>query len=163
MPLPPGGGVPVDWDAVVEQWRTELPADYREFMELYGAGSVNESFHVVWPTVPAALKGQHGIFDLASVTQLGRAQFGEEPTVFEHARDRICWAFDIGANRLYWETSSGDPNQWTVVGLAREGEWIDFACGMVEYMARLVAGEIDDPLMTLWDPETPAYERWELD
>ena len=138
-----------------------MPADYREFMDIYGAGTVNESFNIVWPLVPPR-SGDY-MDDLAGNTELGRHLQDGGPEEQVRVEGWIAWAYDVSANRLYWDTSSRDPDQWTVVRLDRSGDWDDSGLATTEYLTTFLAGDMPvPPAVTLWDPETLVFEPWEL-
>ena len=159
MPPPSSGGVPVDWDAAVEQWGNELPTDYREFIELYGGGSINRSFHFSAPSVVGYSPRQ--AIDLVQATELGFELFdAEDEDALAEAEGRICWAVDAGANHAYWDTADADPERWTVLVLKKYGEWVPFDCGMAQFMVHLLTGGIDPQPMALFDPETPEFHPW---
>lgn len=161
MPPPAGRVVRIDWDAVAARWGTRMPADYREFMDIYGAGTVNDSFSIVWPIVPPS--PGDSMDDLAGNTEVGRYLQDGGPQEQATVEGWIAWAYDVGANRLYWDTSSGDPEKWTVVRLDRSGDWDDSGLGTIEYLSAFLAGDMPvPPAVTLWDPETLAFEPWKL-
>lgn len=161
MPPPAGGVVPINWDTVTARWGTRMPADYCEFMDIYGAGSVNDSFHFVWPIAP--LSSGDSVRDLAGNTDVGRWLRDEKQDALARVDGWIAWAYDVSANRLYWDTSSGDPDRWTVVRLDRGGDWTDSGFGTTEYLAAFLGGDMPvPPAMTLWDPEALVFEPWEL-
>jgi hypothetical protein len=159
MPPPAGGGRTVDWDTAAEQWGTRFPADYREFIELYGGGSINRSFHFSAPSAVGYSPRQ--AFDLVRATELGFELFDEqdEDAVAE-AEGRICWALDAGANHAYWDTADADPDRWTVLVLKKHGEWEPFDFGMAQFMVHLLTGGIDLQPMALFNPETPEFQPW---
>ena len=157
MPPPAGRVVRIEWDAVAVRWGTRMPADYREFMDIYGAGTVSESFNIVWPLVPPR-SGDH-TDDLAGNTEVGRYLQDGGPEEQVRVEGWIAWAYDVSANRLYWDTSSGDPDQWTVVRLDRSGGWDDSGLTTTEYLAAFLAGAMPvPPAVTLWDPEALVFE-----
>lgn len=159
MPPPEGGGISVDWVAVAAEWQTSLPADYRDFIELYGGGSINDSFHVAVPDT----NGYEPLWvtTLAAATELGFELFDGNPDAEQEAAGRICWAFDAGANHAYWDTSADDPDRWTVLLLHRHQEWEHFELGMAEFMVALLTGAIDQP-MALFDRNTPVFRSRRL-
>lgn len=159
MPPPAGGVVRIDWDAVTARWGTLMPADYREFMDIYGAGTVNDSFSIVWPIVPPT--PGDSMDDLAGNTQVGTYLQDGGPEEAARVEGWIAWAYDVSANRLYWDTSSGDPEQWTVVRLDRSGDWDASGLNTTDYLAAFLADDMPvPPAVTLWDPETLVFEPW---
>lgn len=159
MPPPRDSGVSVDWEAVAAQWGTRLPADYRDFMDLYGGGSINNSFHFCVPDKAgyAPLSAD----SLAEGTELGFELFGGDPDAEQEAAGRICWAFDAGANHAYWDTTASDPDQWTVMLLHRYAEWERFDLGMAEFLVAILTGAIPQPV-ALFDPDKPVFRRGDL-
>ncbi|MBR7838437.1 hypothetical protein KDL01_34545 [Actinospica durhamensis] len=159
MPPPEDRGVSVDWGSVAAEWRTPLPTDYREFIDLYGGGSINDSFHFCAPSAEGY--APPSATTLATGTELGFGLFGGDPDAEEEAAGRICWAFDAGANHAYWDTTATDPDQWTVMVLHRYAEWERFKLGMAEFMVAFLTGAIPQP-MALFDPGEPVFQRSRL-
>jgi hypothetical protein len=164
MPPPAGRVVAIDWDAVTARWGTRMPADYREFMDIYGAGTINGSFCIVWPLLPPR-PGDH-MDDLAGNTEVGRSLQDDGQEEQDRVEGWIAWAYDRSANRLYWDTSPQDPDQWTVVRLDRGGFWTESGLGTTEYLAAFLGGGLPEPAeMTLWDSEGPealVFKPWEF-
>jgi hypothetical protein len=161
MPPPARDVASIDWDAVTARWGTRMPTDYREFMDIYGAGTVNDSFNIVWPIAPP--KRGASMRDFAGNTDAGRWLLDDEPDALAKFEGWIAWAYDVSANHLYWDTSSGEPDRWTVVRLDRGGDWTDSGYGTTEYLAAFLGGDMPvPPAMTLWDPEALVFEPWKL-
>lgn len=154
MPPPEGGGISIDWGAVAAEWRTPLPTDYRDFVDLYGGGSINDSFHIAVPD-PNGYE-PFSVTTLAAATELGFELFDGDPDAEREAAGRICWAFDADANHAYRDTSADDPDRWTVLLLRRCGEWERFDLGMTEFMVAFLTGATGQP-MALFDPGAPVF------
>jgi hypothetical protein len=130
-------------------------------MDIYGAGTVNDSFNIVWPITPPT--PGDSMRDLAGNTDVGRWLQDDDAAALAGVEGWIAWAYDVGANRLYWDTSSGEPDRWTVVRLDRSGDWDDSGLGTTAYLAAFLGGDMPvPPAMTLWDPEVLVFEPWEL-
>lgn len=57
MPPPASAVVASPWDEAPSEVGFAFPADYREFVDLYGAGSINDEFCVEVPTLRPAGAG----------------------------------------------------------------------------------------------------------
>jgi hypothetical protein len=125
-----------------------MPADYCEFVNIYGAGTVSDSFSIVWPLLPPR-PGDH-MDDLAGNTEVGRWLQDGGPEEQERVGGWIAWAYDVSANRLYWDTSADDSGRWSVVRLDRGGDWADSGLCTTEYLAAFLGGDLPEPFaMTL--------------
>lgn len=49
LPPHPGAGDPVDWDEAARRWGIPIPADYRDFVSVYGGGEINRSLSIALP------------------------------------------------------------------------------------------------------------------
>jgi hypothetical protein len=119
----------VDWRAVEAELGVGLPADYRAFVERFGAGSVNQELYIVVPSAPLPR------FDLIA-GNAGRAKarrlLHQESS--QYRADSPCpppgWLLVWGKTNtrasLYWRTDGPNPDAWPVV-LYDEVDWID--CG----------------------------------
>ncbi|MFE5072452.1 SMI1/KNR4 family protein [Streptomyces halstedii] len=57
LPPPGSGGDAVDWKLIERTTGLVFPADYRELVELYGGGEINEYLSVSTPPVPGSPYG----------------------------------------------------------------------------------------------------------
>jgi len=85
-----------------------------------------------------------------------------EPDELARVAGWIAWAFDVSVNRLYWNTSTGEPDRWTVVRLDRGGEWTDSGYGTAEHLAAFLGGDMPVPPAMTLDPGALVFEPWEL-
>jgi hypothetical protein len=126
----------VDWRAVQAELRVGLPADYRAFVERFGAGSVNQELYIVVPSAPLPR------FDLIA-GNAGRAKarrlLHQESS--QYRPDLPCpppgwllvWAKTNTRASLYWRTDGLDPDTWPVV-LYDEVDWIDCGRGFLDVL-----------------------------
>ncbi|GAA1254156.1 hypothetical protein GCM10009665_50980 [Kitasatospora nipponensis] len=161
MPPHPGAGDAVDWDRAAEQWGGALPADYREFIDHYGAGSVNNLFHLALPLAGAA--EPLGPLTFARLVEdayylLEPAQDGEPAA---NLGGRIPWALDICGCQAFWENSDPDPERWTVLVLDRHGVWTPYPCGMADFVLGSLQRRLEPALMALpLDDHPPVFRTW---
>jgi hypothetical protein len=146
--------------------RAGLPADYRSFMDTYGAGDIGNM--VVLPPAPIDVRGP----DIASETGEFRTLWTEDggvPGVVAGAEDVLPWAGGCNANLLGWLTTDPDPDSWPVVVWRRhmssdETHWALFDCGMIRFLIRLMRADFPRcPLgdASLWGHPTPFVSRRE--
>ncbi|WP_225821472.1 hypothetical protein [Streptomyces naphthomycinicus] len=116
----PVTGPRVDWPAVEAGLGTRLPGDYKEIVDVFGAGSFDEYFELAVPGGPGAGRNPWQGYgpDLASG---GLLPWGRS----EH---------ECG---LLWSTGATDPDEWTVVTQS-EGDEQRFDCGAGEFIVRML-------------------------
>jgi hypothetical protein len=158
MPPHPGAGDSIDWDEVAQQRGTRFPADYRDFVSVYGGGSINNSFYVGLPltTEPET----RGPLSFASLTSSGYDLIGADPEEIPEWAGRIAWASDCSANHAFWDTSDPDPDKWTTIVLERRGEWTGYRCGVVDFLVGFLSKEITPQPMGLFSPDQPVFLHW---
>ncbi|MFI6063059.1 hypothetical protein [Streptomyces sp. NPDC051286] len=116
-PIP---GPRVDWPAIEADLGTQLPSDYKEIVDLFGAGSFDEYFELAVPGGPRVGRNPWKRCgpDLASG---GLLPWG--------------WSeYELG---LMWSTGATDPDEWTVVTQS-DGEEQQFDCGTGEFILRML-------------------------
>jgi hypothetical protein len=133
---PPPGDAPgaIDWGAA----GVELPPDFVELAELYGAGTFDDGIAILVPGHP------NRFLDLARQVEEQRAALrtlrdeGFEPP---HDPEQLLpWGIDEGGNVLWW-LMQGDPASWpAVANEARGDEWQTFDGGAVAALAALLSG-----------------------
>ncbi|MFF2331672.1 MULTISPECIES: hypothetical protein [unclassified Streptomyces] len=143
MPPPRDGGDPVDWDALRVETGWQLPCDYRDFVAVYGMGTISDSIGIRTPHFEGYPYEHH------LLTHAERAQADRE----------LTWASNEAGDDFLWRCI-GTPEQWVVVFRPR-GRRQDnmYDMGMAEFLLHLVRSEIRPPLEAeLAGPAT--YESW---
>ncbi|MFF0415653.1 SMI1/KNR4 family protein [Kitasatospora sp. NPDC004745] len=158
--LPPhdGAGDPVDWDAAARRWGTRFPADYRAFVSAYGGGSINCSLHVGLPLKDVQDPRSHLGFE--ELIECGYELLDLNPEDGPALRGTFSWAVDCSANQAFWDTTDPDPDRWTTLVLTRDGDWVEYDCGMVDFLVGFLAGEISPQPMGLFSPDQPVFLNW---
>jgi hypothetical protein len=128
---PPG---PIDWGAA----GIELPPDFVELAELYGAGTFDDGIAILVPGHP------NRFLDLARQAEEQRSalrSLRDEGAELPHDPGELLpWGIDEGGNVLWWRME-GDPASWPVVANeARGDEWQSFGGGAVACLAALLSG-----------------------
>jgi hypothetical protein len=157
-------GDAVDWAAVAAEHGVALfPADYREFVEAFGAGSIEDSLFL-WiprlgsPAVPLTV----GRLPETTVRSPSMGDWQDPGASARHRlEDMLVWGQTNSADVLCWATSDPDPNRWPVVVWERHGGgWKIYDCGVVEFILRLLQGNFSDcPLSdtSLWGVQSARF------
>ncbi|WP_367323416.1 SMI1/KNR4 family protein [Streptomyces sp. HUAS ZL42] len=162
LPPPLSGGDALDWDALSDAASLRLPADYREFVEIYGGGELDEYLSVSTPPVPGSPYG-----DLLD---------GTDPALPPETRAELAaWFPDDMSPRLlpFGSTASSDvvfwmcvgsPDDWKVAVFRRQSfhgtsRWIVFDGGMAEFLTAVLAGSID-PFSSSLEAGKHHYLNW---
>lgn len=137
------------WDVVHARLGFELPADYRELLEVFPPGTFYAPGHIADVIVqpPYRLDGVHDHL-VQFETEVDEAESWRR----EHPEDvpeaMVPWARS-GRPGLFWVPRSTDPDEWTVA-VSNGGIWRyddepvveEFDCGAVEFLLGLVTGRI---------------------
>jgi hypothetical protein len=173
MPPPSDRELTVDWDALSRSWGRAFPSDYRQFMTVYGAGSIQNFLQIVSPELKEAPSGpgQGGMVQETATAELLWTQVRRSPELADADPLLISWAASAGADSLCWDASGDHPDRWPVLVVARgDAIWRRYDCGMVEFLARTLQGDFDrSPLSgtDVWGIDsalflTPGEERRRL-
>lgn len=87
LPPPSSGGDTVDWEQIERTTGLAFPADYRELVELYGGGEIDEYLSVSTPPVPGS---PYGIFWTEANPPLNGIARSWEPSCREGHCRRCC-------------------------------------------------------------------------
>lgn len=147
-------GDSVEWSRVSESWGREFPEDYRRFIEMYGAGTIDRYLVVLGPE----LKGEEPLTDGMLMETLDAQDAWSEARKSSElsgsSPELIAWAADASADILCWDASGSDPNAWPILVYNQDDyEWSRYECGMVEFLVRVLrAGFAECPLgdLSLW-------------
>ncbi len=166
MPTPPEGGDVIDWEREQAESGVRLPADYRDFVVVYGGGVINRHLQIHTPRVPGSLicgalswpPAERGEFDLE---WLSRTAPGADPL-----RLLQFGATDDG-DEVLWARSDGSPEDWRVLVFLRdplrENPWTLFDGGMARFVLALVSGELTAPPpfdSPVFPGNPPTYLGW---
>ncbi|WP_377271652.1 SMI1/KNR4 family protein [Peterkaempfera sp. SMS 1(5)a] len=163
MEPPASGGDTVDWDEVRSTCGLVLPADYRDFVGCYGGGGMDDFLSVLTPPVEDSLYGTllHGVPLMDEYAADCAAERPGAP-----AGGLLRWGSTSTADDVFWRCGSQDPEQWTTVVSRRqhgfrESPWLEFDCGMAEFLVRLVRGELPNLFGQSGFPHPhPEYQGW---
>ncbi|MFE6764551.1 hypothetical protein [Streptomyces sp. NPDC057689] len=101
MPPHPGAGDIIDWGLMERSWGDKFPADYKSFMEYYGAGAVSDYLSLLAPE-PRVRKGVESTLSAMEMESLNALDYWKTIASEESGRDRvICWGLDASADIPY--------------------------------------------------------------
>ncbi|MFJ6700049.1 SMI1/KNR4 family protein [Streptomyces sp. NPDC091272] len=140
-----------DWGEAECTLGLELPADYKEFIRIYGGSNWDDYLYVLEPGCP----NKH--YDLLKENE-GRQEDLEDLWEEERKPDElqdegarvISWAVTDNGESLYWRVLPGhDPDQWTVmINEARGDRWEHFAVSCTQFLASALDGDIESNLLS---------------
>ncbi|MFE0458927.1 SMI1/KNR4 family protein [Kitasatospora sp. NPDC058965] len=158
VPPHPGAGDAIDWAEARCKWGTHFPADYRDFVSVYGGGSINNSFFIGLPLEVA--QGPRSPLTFEELNDDGYGLLDLAPEEDPALRGWISWAADCSASHAFWDTSDPDPDKWSTLVLERGGDWVDYDCGMVDFLIGFLTKEISPQPMGMFSPERPTFLNW---
>jgi hypothetical protein len=147
-PLPDSGGDRFDWDDLAARTGWRYPADYRCFLETYGAGGSISGCIGIGSPAPADVG-----YDVDS------------RDVHPPSDGLRIWGGDDVADDFFWRCTDPDPDRWTVVVRTRsewQGKrWFDYPMGLVDFLVGLLDGTLEVPLgVDLSGMARHTFESW---
>jgi SUKH superfamily protein len=130
-----------DWAAVEAELGTSLPSDYKQFIEAYGTGKIND-FIMVFN--PFASNRYVNLIEAGTVVgdayRTSRANAPEyyDQRVYPEPGGLLAVARTDNGNDIYWRTV-GQPDAWTVVAYQGRGpNYYDYRGSLTEFLSGLL-------------------------
>ncbi|MER7951167.1 SMI1/KNR4 family protein [Streptomyces sp. NPDC096079] len=161
MPPHSGAGADIDWDTTESAWGFRFPADYKEFVRHYGAGSIENFLAVFEPALGASERPEGAMADETAVAQELWEELEGIQGVDADPERILAWAVNGTADMLCWLRAEGSPDAWPVLVYERDKDaWRLYDCGMVEFLLRAFREE--DPGHPLsgtpmWGASSPRF------
>ncbi|MFJ3900933.1 SMI1/KNR4 family protein [Streptomyces sp. NPDC090025] len=137
----------VDWTAVEADYGLVFPADYKAFVDRFGAGTLGEDVFVSVPRVgrpAAALTVDRLPEDTLREEGMANWQDASLPDRPD-LRDMLVWGESSGADALCWMTAGPDPDAWPVAVWSRHhGGWARYPYGMTEFLTNILTDGFAD-------------------
>lgn len=139
------GSTALDW-AAVEQQLCPLPASYKEFVETYGLGKIDDFLIVYSPTAADRYLNllTRGAIDLDALREL-KSKHGDREVpypLFPEPGGLLPFAIDENGDGLYWITE-GAPDSWpVVVNEGRAPEYERFNVDLTGFLAGILSRSI---------------------
>ncbi|MBW8805763.1 MAG: SMI1/KNR4 family protein [Catenulisporales bacterium] len=168
-------GAASPWDDAVAEVGFGFPADYRDFVDVYGAGAVNDELFIAAPTLrPNGFGFRTGFGGFVDQTTLGLgrsiAEMRENAVALEDEETYpfpilpepgglLIWGNTANGDVCFWDTREAEPDRWPVVVLLLSSRrWDRFDGGMTEFLLAVLRG--DHPFAErLIDPTGKASDR----
>jgi hypothetical protein len=154
-------GQPKDWASTAARLGTELPSDYREFIEARGGGYLDGYLYVLEPDAA------NEYYDLAAGIEERTEAFAylwdssEEPPAElreEPGARLIAWGSTDNGEFLYWLARPGQhPDDWAVMINEARGDWYErFDMGFAAFLFAALTGEVRSEILSHhYFPATP--------
>ncbi len=142
LPPPLCGGDSVDWQEIERTTRLTFPADYREFVELYGGGEIDEYLSVSTPPVPGSAYG-----DLLDRIDPALADSEDLSALLpEGVLPPLLPFANVGSGDVAFWLCEGAPDDWRVAIFRRQtpygmNRWTVFDGGMASFCVAVLTGE----------------------
>ncbi len=164
LPADLGTDEEIDWSAAEERWGTRFPQDYMAFMSVYGAGLALDEVVILMPLPKEYIQWDPGTFEEETENARGTWEMLDGQEGLDVNPDHIlAWGVTSGADILCWVTTDPDPDRWPVLVCGRHTRdyFTLFACGMVEFLRKLLLDEHDPyPLSIDLRGKLPRYVHW---
>jgi hypothetical protein len=140
---PRRGGDRVDWDAVSAEVGFSFPSDYKDFMDVYGGGSIDyflsiysldrefDDWRGEYESAPYMFyEDEHGLADPCPVpVQAGPGGL-------------ILWAISAGPDFCFWDATQSDPEEWPVLVFNRNlVDWFQYQGCMGDFLADVIKNQ----------------------
>jgi hypothetical protein len=163
MPPTAESDTSADWGMLRESWGKDFPLDYRQFVEEYGAGAVQNYLEVLGPEPKREVEESStgGMLHETANAEHAWATVRKSPELADAVPELIAWGADASADILCWDASGDDPDSWPVLVYNRgDSLWRRYDCGMVEFLVRVLRADFDNcPLgdLSLWGKESVTF------
>ncbi|TFE58251.1 SMI1/KNR4 family protein [Streptomyces sp. ICN441] len=137
-------GLSVDWSAIEARMGTALPADYKEFCEIFGSGYFSD-----YLTVYDSVGGEdsrladvyEGNWQIAEEDEAGRYYYAPYGLFRPNSQGGLLqWGTSVQGDEFAWlADSSMPPESWPVLARDDSQHSQHFAMSMSEFVYRLLA------------------------
>jgi hypothetical protein len=142
----PGSGDDVDWDVLERSRGLRFPSDYRDFVSIFGAGDLGNYLYLLTPGILNS--SERYVDNLANI----RTSFAHQSSLdysplplYPDEDGMLHWGGTDEGDFLFWDCRPDDPDLWKVIQYHRQMHaWIEYNCGMVELLVRLLNGELSN-------------------
>ncbi|MGP3637485.1 SMI1/KNR4 family protein [Streptomyces sp. 24-1644] len=154
MPPTAASDTSVDWERMCESWGKQFPSDFRHFITVYGAGTIDNCLSVLEPEPRGVEPGPDNMLMETVNAENAWAREPKSADLVNTRPELIAWGMDSSSNILCWDASGDDPEAWPVLVRNRDGKlWSRYECGMAEFLVRVLRADFPDcPLsdVSLW-------------
>jgi hypothetical protein len=138
-------GSNVDWENFITNLGTDLPSDYKKFIETYGTGGIDNFLWILTPFVSDEninfLKKQKELSDAYLQSKQNFPQYYKHD-VFPQKGGLLPWAYTDNGDELYWLTD-GEPFNWKIIVYeSRSPENHTYSLTMTEFLYQILTREL---------------------
>ncbi|MCD2469545.1 SMI1/KNR4 family protein [Streptomyces sp. MBT42] len=140
-------GDDIDWAEASRVYGTSFPSDFREFMDRYGCGSIEDQLSVLAPRADESEPNAVSRFSRDSLDEADLYEGWESPeaAAAHPLGQMLIWGETVGADTLCWFTAEADPDRWPVAVFSRASlTWSLYPYGMSAFLLRVLRGDLDD-------------------
>ncbi|MEU4302912.1 hypothetical protein [Kitasatospora aureofaciens] len=143
MPPHDGCGDILDWRSIEEAFGVALPSDFRDFIAVYGTGSIDDQLEIASPDQMES----DGVSMLAVTPRASSVRWLEETgsgyPLWPESGSLIGWgrlkSYGEAYGFLYWRAVGPEADRWPVVVWKRDSrEFVEYPHGMAEFLVRLL-------------------------
>jgi hypothetical protein len=130
-----------DWGRIEEELGMIFPEDYREFVALYGAGSIDDFLWVFVPFCPNKyLDLSYNDTKLLGALRSLQDEFPEtSPYPLNPPEDGVFpWAITDNGDELYWRVRHGRVEKKVLVLGSRSNDWQEFDLTTVDFLTNVL-------------------------
>lgn len=150
------------WPAIEREWGCVFPADYKEFLDLFGAGDFGDYLGVMAP-----FPRDHEAYKAGMrMVRLESAMLEELDCPFPaYPAEGGVIAFGATPNgdSLLYKTAQ-EPGNWRIVTWSRAGgRWTEHEHGFVDFVLALLHAQLEDNPFggrDLWGTQITSYRHW---
>ncbi|MEU6247465.1 SMI1/KNR4 family protein [Glycomyces sp. NPDC047010] len=147
----------VRWGVLRGELGVELPSDFRALAEAYPALEFEDFLRVELPE-----PGKESSFvtthrQMAEILDDWRQEgYAAGYIPFPEPGGLLLWGLSNQGDSFFWRTWSESPDNWSVVVSGRNGDWSEYAIGVVDFLAALYRKDFTIPGMPRnWPGDDP--------
>lgn len=173
MMPPPMRPTASPWHLAPAEVGFQFPDDYRDFVDLYGCGLINDSLLIWTPSLEwdkvregDAREQFTGLLSGAPsdmcdyFAELHEDEPDENPyPMYPDEGGLIVWGkTHYSPNHFFWLTGDPDPNKWPVIAWNRSGDWFRFDGGFGDFLLANLSGVFPESWWIVGDERPPTWE-----
>jgi hypothetical protein len=153
----PGGSK--DWASITLKMGIELPRDYKEFVDTFGGGYIDDYLYVMEPDCPFEASDLVGfVEERAEALEYLWSSSEDKPRELTEPGDRlIAFAMSDNGEYVYWLAKAEQhPDDWTIMVNEARGEWWEHHdMSFTQFLLSSLTGEVRCEILSDSFPTSP--------